>query len=83
LLRKSFHEGIGVRSQESGGGLKISLPSLEISKNARFFSYTLEKPCTYFCAYHPVTFDISGFYIYSASPIYQIRNLGENLQINK
>ncbi|MFM6153878.1 MAG: hypothetical protein ACKPE3_12915 [Sphaerospermopsis kisseleviana] len=38
MLRKSFREGIGVRSQESGEDLKISLPSLEIPKNAHFFS---------------------------------------------
>ncbi|MFM6158871.1 MAG: hypothetical protein ACKPE3_38795, partial [Sphaerospermopsis kisseleviana] len=42
MLRKSFREGIGVRSQESGGDLKISLPSLEIPKNAHFFRYTLQ-----------------------------------------
>ncbi|MBD2134791.1 hypothetical protein H6F47_20765 [Sphaerospermopsis sp. FACHB-1094] len=51
MLRKFFREGIGVRSQESGvrsqesgvrsqesgEDLKISLPSLEIPKNAHFF----------------------------------------------
>ncbi|MDB9442518.1 hypothetical protein PN497_14270, partial [Sphaerospermopsis kisseleviana CS-549] len=58
LLRKSFREGIGVRSQESGGDLKISLPSLEIPKNAHFFRYTLQNPCTNFCVYQPLTFDI-------------------------
>jgi len=68
LLRKSFREGIGVRSQESGvrsqesgGDLKISLPSLEIPKNAHFFRYTLQNPCTNFCVYQPLTFDISRF----------------------
>jgi hypothetical protein len=48
MLRKSFHEGIGVRSQESGGSLKIPFPSLEIPKNAHFFTYTLQNPCTFF-----------------------------------
>ncbi|MFM6157348.1 MAG: hypothetical protein ACKPE3_30850 [Sphaerospermopsis kisseleviana] len=55
MLRKSFREGIGVRSQESGvrsqesgEDLKISLPSLEIPKNAHFFRYTLQNPCTFF-----------------------------------
>ncbi|MBD2145729.1 hypothetical protein [Sphaerospermopsis sp. FACHB-1194] len=64
MLRKSFREGIGVRSQESGvrsqesgGDLKISLPSLEIPKNAHFFRYTLQNPCTNFCVYQPLTFD--------------------------
>ncbi|MBD2148008.1 hypothetical protein [Sphaerospermopsis sp. FACHB-1194] len=43
MLRKSFREGIGVRSQESGvrsqesgGDFKISFPSLALNKNARF-----------------------------------------------
>ncbi|MFM6154016.1 MAG: hypothetical protein ACKPE3_13635 [Sphaerospermopsis kisseleviana] len=48
MLRKSFREGIGVRSQESGEDWKISLPSLEIPKNAHFFRYTLQNPCTFF-----------------------------------
>ncbi|MFM6156756.1 MAG: hypothetical protein ACKPE3_27810 [Sphaerospermopsis kisseleviana] len=68
MLRKSFRDGIGVRSQESGvrsqesgGDLKISLPSLEIPKNAHFFRYTLQNPCTNFCIYQPLTFDISRF----------------------
>ncbi|MFM6037615.1 MAG: hypothetical protein ACKPBB_08145 [Sphaerospermopsis kisseleviana] len=47
MLRKSFREGIGVRSQESGvrsqesgGDLKISLPSLEIPKNFYLNTFT-------------------------------------------
>ncbi|MFM5979641.1 MAG: hypothetical protein ACKPA7_10480, partial [Sphaerospermopsis kisseleviana] len=49
------------RSQESGGDLKISLPSLEIPKNAHFFRYTVQNPGTNFCVYQPLTFDISRF----------------------
>ncbi|WP_228052019.1 hypothetical protein, partial [Sphaerospermopsis aphanizomenoides] len=51
----------GVRSQESGGDLKISLPSLEIPKNAHFFRYTLQNPCTFFLIFHLKPLIYQGF----------------------
>ncbi|MBD2147813.1 hypothetical protein [Sphaerospermopsis sp. FACHB-1194] len=72
MLRKSFHEGIGVRSQESGVRRKFE-NSFSISRNPKkctLFHVYPSKPLHFFPIYQPQTFDLSAFCIFSANPNY-------------
>ncbi|MFM7371705.1 MAG: hypothetical protein ACKO2Z_28750, partial [Sphaerospermopsis kisseleviana] len=39
---------------------------------AQFLRYTLQKSCTFFPPDQPQTFDLPVFWVYSASPNYQL-----------
>ncbi|MBD2145537.1 hypothetical protein [Sphaerospermopsis sp. FACHB-1194] len=63
MLRKSFREGIGVRSQESGVRRRFE-NFFAISRNSKkctLFQVYPSKPLHFFPLYQRVTFDISGF----------------------